>query len=303
VIGDPIEDLHPSLKDLLLEEDPNCDPVTEAPIAANIPWQPHLLEQQLLRAWYYHFEEPEGDSWFRRALHAKNEMPDLQIGIAADEETLRNESFLMQCVELDASLAVIEFRRGKPYAADFYGSVTEYVCARRITLSRQGAKWFLDMLLARAEEEPKDQRKGVLLEVLCAALMSQVENFEPKAKGVSNRTQQMDVLVHNKNQGGALGGSPVVLVEAKNWPKKPVGPPEYAIFIRKMQTRHGRCRLGFIVTIGRFTRNVSRDRLRDSKDDELVILIDGKELPRIWRGRRPITEVIEQLALDATIGE
>jgi hypothetical protein len=112
----------------------------------------------------------------------------------------------------------------------------------------------------------------------------------------------MDVLVHNKNQGGALGGSPIVLVEAKNWQKKPVGPPEYAVFIRKMQTRYRRCRLGFIVTIGRFTRNVATDRLQDAKDDELVVLIDGKELPRIWRGRRGITDVIEQLALDATIG-
>jgi hypothetical protein len=208
----------------------------------------------------------------------------------------------MQCVELDASIAVIERRRGKPVATEFYGSVTEYVCERRVSLSGATASLFLDKLLERAEAEPNDQRKGVLLEVLCAALMSQVENFEPRANGVSSRTQQMDVLVHNKNQGGALGGSPIVLVEAKNWQKKPVGPPEYAVFIRKMQTRYRRCRLGFIVTIGRFTRNVATDRLQDAKDDELVVLIDGKELPRIWRGRRGITDVIEQLALDATIG-
>ena len=56
------------------------------------------------------------------------------------------------------------------------------------------------------------------------------------------------------------------------------------------------------MTIGRFTRNVATDRLQDAKEDELVVLIDGKELPRIWRGRRAITDVIEQLALDATIG-
>lgn len=301
MIGDPVEDLHPSLMELLLESDPKCSPATGIQIAPQIAWQPHLLERQSLRAWYYHFEEPESDSWLKRAKSAKADLAPLQVGVAADEATLKNEAFLLQCVELDASLATIEFRRSRPVATELYGSVTEYICATKTMLGAHSARRLLDILLERALTEPNKQRKGVLLEVVCAALMSQVDNFEPRAKGVANRSQQMDVLVHNKNQGGALGGSPVVLVEAKNWPKDPVGPPEYAIFIRKLQTRYRRCRLGFLVTTGRFTRNVAGDRLRDSKDDELIVLIDGKELPRIWRSRLPITEAIEQLVLDATI--
>lgn len=303
MIGDPVEDLHSSLKACLLEEVGNTNPVTDTPVGPSVPWRPHLLEQTPLRGWYYHFEEPEGDSWMKRALAAKDASPGLRIGVAADEDTLRNEEFLLQCVELDATIAVVEIRKTKNVATELYGSVTEFVCDRRISLSAAAARRFLDKLLERAESEPDDQRKGVLLEVVCAALMSQVDGFEPSAKGVSNRTQQMDVLVHNKNSAGALSGSPVVLVEAKNWSKKKVSPTEYAAFIRKMQTRHKRCHLGFIVTTGSFTGNVARDRLRDSKNEELVVLIDGKQLPRIWRGRPSILKAIEQLILGALVGE
>lgn len=303
MIGDPVENLHPSLMELLLEETGDTSPSADTAIGPNVPWRPHLLEQNPLRGWYYHFEEPEGDSWVRRALAAKTASPVLKIGVAADEATLLNEGFLLQCVGLDASIAIIEPRRNKYVASSLYGSVTEYICERKVSLSRGAARQLLDKLLERAEAEQDDQRKGVLLEVVCAALMSQVDGFEPNAKGVANRTQQMDVLVHNRNSAGALSGSPVVLVEAKNWPKRKVTPTEYAAFIRKMESRHKRCRLGFIATTGSFTRNVPRDRLRDSKTDELVVLIDGKQLPRVWRGRDSVSTSIERLVLEALVGE
>jgi hypothetical protein len=37
--------------------------------------------------------------------------------------------------------------------------------------------------------------------------------------------------------------------------------------------------------------------------DTLVVLIDGKILPTLWRGKRPIHDNIERLTLEATVGE
>jgi hypothetical protein len=144
--------------------------------------------------------------------------------------------------------------------------------------------------------------KGVLLELVVATLLSQVEGFEIQKIGIANRSQQMDVFVHNRNTTSALGLSPVVLAEAKNW-KNPVDTSEYAAFVRKLQSRHGRARLGYLVTTGKFTAGVSAERRRESMADTLVVLIDGKILPTLWRGKRPIHDNIERLTLEATVGE
>lgn len=83
--------------------------------------------------------------------------------------------------------------------------------------------------------------------------MRQVAGFEVTQVGLSSRSQQLDVVITNRNVGGPLGMSPLVVVEAKNW-TQPVGTQEYALFIRKLQTRHGRAKLGYFVTTDRLLR-------------------------------------------------
>jgi restriction endonuclease Mrr len=111
----------------------------------------------------------------------------------------------------------------------------------------------------------------------------------------------MDIFVHNRNVGGALGGSPIVLAEAKNW-VDPVGPNEYASFLRKLLSRHGRAKLGYLVTTGRFTSGVADERRRDSMADTLVVLIDGDELPKLWRDGDGITGGLEATTMLAAVG-
>jgi restriction endonuclease Mrr len=91
------------------------------------------------------------------------------------------------------------------------------------------------------------------------------------------------------------------LAEAKNW-SDPVGPNEYAAFLRKLLSRHGRAKLGYLVTTGRFTSGVGDERRRDSMADTLVVLIDGDELPELRRDGDGITEWLESMTMLAAVG-
>jgi hypothetical protein len=299
VVRDPIPVLQDILRSFLTAGRAKVDP--DGIISRNVRWRPHLLERKHARGWYIHPVPPISNSWADRIQTAKSVRPKLAVGIAADEQLLSDEAFLKVCHELNA--AILPFTlSGDTFNIDqIFPSVEDYICSTRIKLSTRGAQVILDRALARALSEQNRQRKGVLLELVVATLLSQVDGFEVASIGIANRSQQMDVLVHNRNTGGALGSSPIVLAEAKNW-KDPVDTSEYASFVRKLQSRHDRARLGYMVTTSRFTAGVFAERRRDSMDQTLVALVDGKALPMLWRTNKTITANIEKLTIAATVG-
>jgi hypothetical protein len=274
---------------------------TDGIIGRGIPWRPHIYERSSLRAWYVHPVPPLSESWVERIRVAKDIKPKLKIGIAAVEQLLSDERFLLVCHELDAAILPLTLNGDTFLVEEVFPSVEDYISSTRIKLSADGAEDILDRALSRALSEPNRQRKGVLLELLMAALLSQVDGFEVASVGVANRSQQMDVLVHNRNTGGALGLSPIVLAEAKNW-KDPVDTTEYAAFVRKLQSRHDRARLGYLVTTSRFTAGVTAERRRESMNQTLVVLVDGKVLPTLWRTNKSITDRVERITISATVG-
>jgi hypothetical protein len=270
-------------------------------IAKVVPWRPHLLEKGICRGWYIHSVPPSSDSWADRAKKATEISHKLRVGVAVVDDLLLDEHFIDLCHALDTAIIIFEPTRDSFTPIAFYECVDDLIYQRQLILSSKCAASILDRGLQRAIVEPDSVRKGVLLELLVAVLLSQVEGFKVTDVGISNRTQQMDVMINNKNVGGALSGSPIVLAEAKNW-KNPVGTNEYASFIRKIQSRHGRSRLGYLVTTGRFTAGVPSERRRDSMNETLVVLLDGKSLPMLWRNQSSISGNIERATMEALIG-
>jgi hypothetical protein len=270
-------------------------------VSRKIPWRPHLFEQKFRRGWYIHPVPPVSSSWAERIQRAKEINPKLRIGVAAVKELLGEEEFLQTCHELNAAILPLSFKNDTFAVEEVFPSVEDYICGTRLKLSPVGARDILDRGLLRALVETNKQRKGVLLELVVAAFLSQVDGFEVDNIGIANRSQQMDVLVHNRNTGGALGLSPIVLAEAKNW-KEPVDTTEYVVFVRKLRSRHERAKLGYLITTGRFTAGVELERRRDSMDQTLVVLIDGKALPLLWRTNKTITACIERITIAATVG-
>lgn len=301
MIGDPVEDLKPLIRDFLRNIPSSGNIELDGIIAKKIGWRPHVLEQTLRRAWHIHTATPESEFWSERIEGACSVDKKIVVGIAAPEDLFGNEAFLEACDELGASLITYKSRRDGYEVLSMYGSVADLIYEQRIRLSKGCAEKLLTRALDRALKEKNKQRKGVLLEVVVALILSQVDGFEVDAVGISNRSQQMDVLVHNRNASGALSGSPVVLAEAKNWSSK-VTPTEYAEFVRKLKSRNGRAKLGYLVTTNTFTPGVELERRRESIGDTLVVLVDRNVLPTIWTSSRTITAKVEQLTLEATIG-
>lgn len=53
------------------------------------------------------------------------------------------------------------------------------------------------------------------------------------------------------------------------------------MFVRKLERRHQRCKLGFFAAYAGFTDPAWKTQLADSKDEVLVVLMDGEDLARL----------------------
>jgi hypothetical protein len=67
-----------------------------------------------------------------------------------------------------------------------FGSVYDFIIETRAQLSADGARLLLDLSFSRAISEPNPNRKGVLLEVTVALMLSQVNGFEVHDVGISS---------------------------------------------------------------------------------------------------------------------
>lgn len=301
MIRDPLTNLQIEVTRFLKSQRRNAKVEIDGIISSKVPWRPHVLENDICRGWYLHTEPPTARSWADRIDRALGKSAKFRVGVTAQEKLLLDQEFLDLCHSLNASIIEVEIAKDKVRPKELYATVEDLIYQRHLILSAEVAEKILDRSLARAKVEKDKNRKGVLLELLVAVLLSQVEGFEVTNVDISNRTQQMDVMVHNRNVGGSLGNSPVVLAEAKNWGNS-VGTTEYAAFLRKLQNRHRRARLGYLVTTGKFTSGVTLERRRESNDETLVVFLDGASLPALWRGGKSITQMVERATLDATVG-
>ena len=271
-------------------------------ISPSVLWRPHVYQSKERVGWQLLSVAPDSSSWEKRIIRARAADAKLNIGVATTEDTLTYGEFLLACQRIGARIILLKERKNDFAFEKSFASIPDCVCERNIKLDAETARIMLDAALTRALQAKTNVEKGVSLEVLVALFLSQIDNFEVNDIGISNRTQQMDVLVHNRSVGGMLGSSPLVLAEAKNWRKKKVGTNEHALFLRKLNSRNGRAKLGFLVTTGKITAGVALEARRDSMDGTIIVFVDGVELPKIWRGTDSITREIERLVIEASVG-
>jgi len=125
-------------------------------------------------------------------------------------------------------------------------------------------------------------RKGKALETLIVALFSSIEGFNVIDSNVNTQTEEIDVVIRNESQHPTWQKeSSLILVECKNWYSKRVGKNEFVLFKEKIENRTGRCRLGFLVCVEEFAETITKEMLRSSKPDLLVVLIDGEKLQQL----------------------
>lgn len=129
-------------------------------------------------------------------------------------------------------------------------------------------------------EEPS--RKGKALETLVAALFSSIEGFIEVNRNLNTQDEEIDIVISNESRHPRWQKEKgLILVECKHWSKKRVGKNEFVQFREKIENRAGRSNLGFLICVDDFAETVTKEMLRSSKSDLLIVPINGRKLERL----------------------
>jgi hypothetical protein len=119
--------------------------------------------------------------------------------------------------------------------------------------------------------------KGTALENLMVELFSTIRGFRMDSR-LKTKTEELDIFIENgSDEPGLRTEGNVILVECKNCSTK-CSKDDYVVFYQKMVNRRRRCTLGFLVSWKGFAKTIPLEALRTSRDEPLVILLDGQQI-------------------------
>lgn len=166
-----------------------------------------------------------------------------------------------------------EIEEAAERAADEVGQRVAEVAAR---LSGWGAATF-DALVDQVQTAKTSDDRGRSLEELCSRLFAGVAGFTVSGR-LLTATEEIDISIVNDSQEPRLRREgALIIVECKNWSGK-CGKDEFVIFREKLENRKRRCSLGFLISWNGFTGTVTKELLRGSREDALVVPVTGAEL-------------------------
>lgn len=158
-------------------------------------------------------------------------------------------------------------------AADEVGTRIAEIAAR---LSGWGSER-LDKLVEKVEAATSTDDKGRSLEELASRLFEQVPGFSVTGR-LRTATEEIDISILNDSADPRLRReSALVLAECKNWNSK-CGKNEFVIFREKLENRNRRSSLGFLISWNGFASTVTKEMLRGSREETLIVPITGEEL-------------------------
>jgi hypothetical protein len=132
-------------------------------------------------------------------------------------------------------------------------------------------------LVNAVETSHSSDERGRALEELLGKLLSAVPGFSVTGR-IKTATEEIDLVVLNGSDDPLWRKeSQLLIVECKNWSGK-CGKNEFVVFHSKIENRKGRCRLGFLVSWNGFAETISKEMLRGSREDILVVPVTGKEI-------------------------
>jgi len=158
----------------------------------------------------------------------------------------------------------------------------------------------LPELIHKVKTTTDIDEKGKYLEELVARFFSEIKGFQIIERK-RTKTEEIDIVIVNKSdQEIWKAESNLILVECKNWTKKPAGKNEYVAFREKLENRRGRAKLGFFISGRGFARTFGLEDLRNSKADLLIVPIDLKQLVDIIETQKDYSTELQKLYVQAT---
>lgn len=217
----------------------------------------------------------------RRAVEVRaRDCGDVELTHYDDDGAYIQLAFSISCNETNLGRAYRHVRRicdeleaTAESAADQVGKQLAEIAGR---LSGWGSG-SLDALVNVVEKASTTDQRGRSLEELIVRLFESVPGFSVTSR-IRTATEEIDISVLNDNPDPRFRReSAILLAECKNWSGK-CGKDEFVLFKQKVENRSGRCSLGFLVSWNGFTRTVTKEMLRDSREHVLVVPITGKEI-------------------------
>lgn len=152
-------------------------------------------------------------------------------------------------------------------------------------------------IIDRVESEKDSNIKGRLLEELTHKFFSFVDGFEIIER-LKTETEEIDLVILNKSTIPIWQKeSSLILVECKNWSSK-CGKNELVVFKEKIANRKGRAKIGFFVSWNGFAETFTKEDLRSSQGDILIVPVTGKNVVEAINSS--IEEHIEKWWVNAT---
>jgi len=217
----------------------------------------------------------------RRAVETRHRMHgDVEPGDYEDDGAYIHFHFSISTAEQNLRRAfeaarkiTSELEEAANLAADDIGKRVAEVAAR---LSGWGSESF-DQLLDSVEKAQSSNDKGRSLEELCSRLFETVPGFTVTGR-LRTATEEIDISILNDSSEPRLRReSALLLAECKNWSAK-CGKDELVIFKQKVENRTRRCSIGFLVSWNGFTTTVTKEMLRGSHEDVLIVPITGEDV-------------------------
>jgi len=173
----------------------------------------------------------------------------------------------------EASRVLREIEETAQWAEDEVGKRIAEVAAR---LSGWGMEP-LNKLIREVETAASADDRGRTLEELCSRLFETVSGFNVTGR-LRTATEEIDIsIVNNSDEPRLRRESALILAECKNWNSK-CGKNELVVFKEKVENRNRRCSLGFLISWNGFTETVSKELLRGSHADTLIVPITGSDI-------------------------
>lgn len=217
----------------------------------------------------------------RRAVEVRaRDHGDVELTHYDDDGAYIQLSFSISCNETNLSRAYRHIRRicgelegTAENAADQVGKQLAAIAGR---LSGWGSG-DLNTLMDAVEKASSTDQRGRSLEELVARLFESVPGFAVTSR-IRTATEEIDISVLNDNPDPRFRReSAILLAECKNWSGK-CGKNEFVLFKQKIANRSGRCSLGFLISWNGFRSTVTKELLRGSREQVLVIPMTGKEI-------------------------
>jgi hypothetical protein len=166
-----------------------------------------------------------------------------------------------------------EVEEAAEQAADEVGQRIAEIAARE---SGWGSET-LDALVDAVGTARSADYKGRTLEELCSRLFASVPGFVVTGR-VRTETEEIDISVLNDSAEPRLRREgALILAECKNWMVS-CGKNEFVVFHAKLENRSQRCTLGLLISWNGFSDTITREMLRGSREQILVVPMTGDDI-------------------------